>query len=256
MKKLTFPFLKCCEWLYLSALSAGLLFTAYGFLQAELARVIAFADIKSLTAVVAAGAFCAGLIVYLSAEKRFQLWALLGVAALNTAAGVIYMRQSETPSFFWSYLALEAVCFAGTVFVYLVRRSPILKGALVLVQAGGLVALAVLKKPLDAWCVCIMLAAILLYLAELTAEGKSESLGLLPIFALAMLLLCLLPKSEKPLDWSFVKKAYTAVQQQAEMLMVDIAYMIEGESNSPVLFTGYGGAAGQGAEYLTVTAGS
>lgn len=45
------------------------------------------------------------------------------------------------------------------------------------------------------------------------------------------------------------------------MLMVDIAYMIEGENSAPVLFTGYGGGAGQGGrvfdqdgEQLKVTA--
>lgn len=245
MKKRKFPFLKCCEVFYQSALGAGILFIIQGFFQKELSLLAVFPEQDGLSLLIAAGSFAACLLIR-SLRKGYRLHAILGVTAVSAAAVLFSMQQPESRMALLCYAGLEAACAAGAAAVYAIRHFPVLKGALVLAQAGGLIYLAILKKPLPGWCVCMMLAAFLIFLSELTAKTRKDALGLAPLFAAAMLIVSILPQDEKPMDWSWVGDLCTAAGEKAEMLMVDIAYMFEGENEFSFSFAGYGSEGGLG----------
>lgn len=239
MIKRKFPLLKLCEWLYYGALSAGILFVLYGFFQYELSRIIALEEPAKLLPLIAAGAFASQILVWLG-EKGYKLQTALGLIAVNIAAGAFFLKNPESRFAFWCCIGLEAACVLSALMVYAARKTPYLKSILVIAEAACLVALAVIEKPLPAWCVCIILAAILLFLVELTAKGRKEALGLLPLFAASVLLIGFIPRNEKPLDWSWVSKAASAVREKAEMLVVDVIYLFNGENNFSFSFSGYG----------------
>lgn len=238
MKK--FPFLKCCEWLYYGALSAGILFVLLGFLQGELAEAGMFAEtsVEGLLGFLAVGVFGIQLLFVWSSEKGYRFQTGLALLVINAAAGLVVMRQPEKRIVFWYYVGMEAVCIVSAAAVYVIRHFLVLKGVLILSQAVSLVTLAVLEKSLPGWCVGIMLTAFLLFLVELASRERKEMLGLLPVFMAALFLLCCLPRAEEPLDWSWVGKAYHAVQEKAETLLVDISYLLGGEGKDS--FAGYG----------------
>lgn len=229
MKKRKIPFLKCCEWLYQGALSAGILFVLQGFLQEELKTITAFPEAEELLKLMVIGVFAVQLLLCWSGEKGYRIQTGLGLLAVNIIVGFLFMEKSENRAVFWCYVGLEAACIVSATVVYVIRHFAVMKGLLILAQAISLVVLAVLEKAIPGWCVCIILIAILLFLAEIAAKRKKEVLGLLPLFASALLLLCLLPRQEKPLSWNWVEVVYTTVQEKAEMLLVDVAYLLEGE---------------------------
>lgn len=160
------------------------------------------------------------------------------------------MKYSENHTAFRLCVGLEAACIAAAASVYAIRHFPVAKGVLVLIQAASLTALAIAEKPLPAWCVCMMLTAFLLFLAEFAAKGRTEVPGLLPLFAVALLLLCQLPRPKEPFDWSFVKDAYTDVQEKVQTLALDISYLLEGEDRFSFTFEGYGNSGGLGGSVL------
>lgn len=248
MKKRKFLFLKCCDWLYQGALSAGILFVLQGFFGNDLAEIEVFPTDGAFSSIIAAGVFTAQLLFVWSGsgEKKYRLrTALLFLIALNVTVGM-FMKTPESRTVFWCYVGLEAVCIVAASAVYIIRRYPVPTGILIIAQTGALVALAILKKPLSGWCVCIMFAAFLIYIVELTAKNTEKILGLLPMFAAAMLILCFIPRNDKPMDWSWINGAYTAVEEKAKMLVVDIAYMFEGEDDFTFSFSGYGDKSGLG----------
>lgn len=153
MKNLKFPFLKCCEWLYQSALSAGILFVLYGFLQNELKKITFFPENDGLPGLFTAVIFAVQLLIIWSGEKGCLPHAGLGLLAVNAAAGFFLARQPENQEIFWCYIAIEAACIAASVIVYAIRNSLAMKGILVSAQAVSLAVLAILKKPLlpGAW---------------------------------------------------------------------------------------------------------
>lgn len=261
MKK--FPFLKCCEWLYYGALSAGILFVLLGFLQEELIAAGMFADERMLSEInvrtgagtlaatgmfpgveaflglLMVGTFAAQLLLIWSGEKGYRFQTGLGLFAVNIAIGLFLLRQPENRTAFWCYVGVEAVCIISAAVVYVIRQFLVLKGLLVFVQASALVALAVLEKHLPDWCVGVMLVAFLLFLVELATGERKEMLELMPLFMAALFLLCRLPRNEEPLDWSWVGRAWDAVQEKAEVLLVDISYLLEGENEDS--FAGFDG---------------
>lgn len=240
MTKRKFPFLKCCKWLYQSALSAGTLFVLYGFWQYDLLQVSAFSNPGLVLGLITAGTFIAQLLLVWAGEKDYLLHVGLGLLALNVAAGIICMRRPENRIAFWCYVGLEAACMISVAVVYIIRHFTVLKGLLVLAQAIALVALAILSESLPRACVGVMLVAFLLFLVELTDRKHREVLELLPFFALAMLAVCMIPKNEKPMDWTWAKDVYEAVKEKVQMQAVNMQYLFAGENDFSFSFAGYG----------------
>lgn len=238
MKNRKFPFLKCCEWLYQGAISVGVLFVLYGFLKNELERTTVFPETKGILMLIAAATFVAQIFVILPIEKGYYIHVGFGLLVANIVGGMFFAEYTENFALFWGYVGLEAACIAASAMVYAIRYSVVLKGLLILAQVVSMLVLAILKKPLPVWCVGIMLTAFLLFFVELRAKERKEVFGLLPFFAAAMLLICLIPKNEEPMDWSFIKSAYHFLQEKTQILIVDIAYMCE-EKNG-FSFSGYG----------------
>lgn len=246
MRKRKIPFLKCCEWLYLGAMAVGILYMVQGFRQEELARVIGFPEAEGLLRLITAGTFAAQFLIMWSdeADYRVQMW--LGIFALNAVAGFFLMRNLEQPVIFWSYVGLEAACIVAAAVVYAIRYFKVLKGILVLAQAVALTVLAIQELSLPGWCVCIMMVGFLIFLVELASGERKEVLGLLPLFAAVMLLLGVLPRSAEPLDWSGVQQAWTNLKEKAQMLVLDIQYLFQGEKEFSFSFAGYGEEGGLG----------
>lgn len=241
MIKLRFPFLKVCGWLYQSVLSAGVLFLAEAFFRDSLARVVCFPD---------SGGFLAMLFLLVLAMQFFLFWPgesitrsawTWGLLILgNLAAAYIFWRYTQAFESFLCYAAVEAACLLCCTICAAIRQKIVLKGILSLGFAAGLTVLAVLKYTLPGWCVCSILLAVLLFLAEAAAKKRKEPIGLLPVFAAALAALLLLPAGEKPADWSWIINLCTAVQEQADAFVVDIAYFFGGEGDFSFSFAGYG----------------
>lgn len=238
MRNLKFPILKCCQCLYQSAVSAGLLFVLYGFLQTGLAKLPFLPEASRLLSLITAGTLAAQLLILWPVEKGYRLQLGLGLLGVHIAAGLLFMRHGESFSQFWTYVGLEAACIAASAAVYALRHTRLLKGLLIAGEAISLIVLTFWGRALPIWCVGIMLTAFLLFLVESRAADKQEALGLLPFFAAAMLVLCLVPQKERPMDWSWAKNACTAIQEKAEMLTVDLACLFQGKSGFS--FSGYG----------------
>lgn len=246
MRERKFPFLKCCEWLYLGTMSAGILFVIWGFWQYELAEITAFAEAKVLLRFIAVETFGMQLLLMWSGEKGYQLQAGLGLLAVNVAVGVFFLRYPENRMSFWCYIGLEAACMISATILYMIRHFIVLKGLVITTQIASLVILAICEDGIPAWCVCMILSAFLLLLTELSAKDRKEVVGLMPLFMVSLFLLCLYPRKEEPLSWNWVDKLCVAVEERAKTLALDITYFFEGEEEFSFFPIGYGNADGLG----------
>ncbi|MDO5602880.1 MAG: transglutaminase-like domain-containing protein [Oscillospiraceae bacterium] len=255
MKKRNFPFLKICSWLYQSAMSAGILFLAEAFFRKELGSIVWFSDSEKLLAAAFAAALMLQLLLYWPGEsQKRRLYTLGGILLANAAAAYLVWKYTgpmgETMEGaldgFLCYAALEATALGCCTLIAAIKERMFGKGVVVLGFAVGLAVLGIWGRQLPGWCVCIMFVAALLFLAQAGAKKRKETVGLLPVFAAASAVLLLLPAGEKPADWSWVKAIGTAVQEQADALLVDAAYFFGGESGFSFSYAGYGTGGGLG----------
>lgn len=246
MRERKFPFLKCCEWLYLGTMSAGILFVLWGFWQSELAEISAFPEAKILLRLIAFGSFGMQILLMWSGEKGYRIQAGLGLLAVNMAAGIFFLRHPENRMVFWCYIGLEAACILSAVIVYMIRHFVVLKGLAIAAQVASLAVLAIWEEAIPAWCVGMILSAFLLLLTELAAKDRKEVVGLMPLFMVSLFLLCLYPRKEEPLSWNWVDKLCVAVEERAKTLALDITYFFEGEEEFSFFPIGYGNADGLG----------
>lgn len=243
MKKKKFSYLNYCDWLYQGALSTGALFVLYGFLQNELTQIPLFFKTELLLLLIAVLTFAAQLALICLGEKGVLPYAGLYLLSINAGAGILLNWQGQELTFFWHCAVLEGSCLAAACMVYIIRQIPVLRGCLLLAQVTGLVVLAILQMPLPPLCISVTFSSLLLFLVELTlwnSQNRREALGLMPLFTAAAFLLCLLPRSEKPLDWTWAKQAYTSFQETIKMQLVDLAYLLEDQDRFSFSHIGYG----------------
>lgn len=177
------------------------------------------------------------LLLWAGGDKKRLSVIFIGMIFIHVAAGLV-IRPTEGKTIFWCYIILEAVCMAAAFFVYAIRNFLFLKGALILAQVVSLIIFAVWEETLPVGCIAIMLAAILFFLIETTPTKQKELIGLMPIFLVAMIGVCVLPQKEGPMDWSWAGRAYTTIKENIQMILVSSEY--EGGEESAFSFIGYG----------------
>lgn len=238
MKNKKLPFLKCCEGFYRGILGAGILFFLCVCLQDELSGMAVFPELPSVLVIVTEVTFTVQMLFIWSDEKAYRIFVGLSLVAANIAVGIFFVKYSEPLAEFWGYVGIEAVCIATSVIVFFIRRHPVTEGLLIIIQIALLVLLVFLGEPLPIWCTGMILTAFLFFLVSIRTGGRPETFGLLPFFAVAILVLCLTPKNEKPMDWSWVKKTYVSMQEKSGMLAVNVEYLLD--AGRGFSFAGYG----------------
>lgn len=234
------PFLNLCEQLYQGAMSLGILFVIYGFFSESLGKTASVSSSERALGLAVLITLSAQLLIALAKEKNLKLQFGLGLLGLNVVAFLYSLKFAESMDSFWLYFWIEAVSFASSGAVCLIRRFFVLESILILAQGASLVVLAVLEKPVPVWCVGIMLGEFLLFLVSLGAKDKKEVLGLMPFFAAAALILCLNVRKEEPMDWTWAKEAYYSIQDRTWTIALDVAYIFKEQNDFSL--SGYGEA--------------
>ncbi|MBO4390665.1 MAG: transglutaminase domain-containing protein [Lachnospiraceae bacterium] len=177
--------------------------------------------------------FLIGLITFVK-EIKGATWYLMGAVVI--AIGVIFRD--------WSTL-LNCVMALGfyAVMWFLSRSKKMIRIPVNLVMMAVLTILWILQKDAQPVVVVCLLGILLSSVQELTV--KEQKYGLVPVILL-QLILVFLPVKEEPLKWTVLINFAQRMEERAEIMYQDTAYLFEGMNLKGISVPGYSNAGSLG----------